>query len=30
MKALQISLIVALWVVVLRGINDLFKLIWMF
>ena len=30
MKALQISLIVALWVVVLRGINELFKLNWMF
>ena len=30
MKALQISLIVALWVVVLRGINEMFKLNWMF
>lgn len=30
MKALQIVLIIALWVVVLRGINEMFKLIWMF
>lgn len=30
MKALQIVLIIALWFVVLRGINELFKLIWMF
>lgn len=30
MKALQISLIVALCLVVLCGINEMFKLNWMF
>ena len=30
MKTLQAVLIIALWVVVLRGINEMFKLIWMF
>jgi len=30
MKALQAVLIVALWLVVLYGINEMFKLSWMF
>lgn len=30
MKMLEAVLIVALWVVVLYGINELFKLNWMF
>ena len=30
MRMLQIVLIIALWVVVLYGTNELFKLNWMF